>query len=139
MFDWRNMLANIDVGARVDAGAILDAGARILSRTDAGPYAGARVLSRTRLGGNPFPRSRPRVIFMCLLFMLSGLAAFPGCGVPTPTSFPHALTNEAGEPILLEEVEEIVTDSQLSDAEKRSALRELGIEDEKLIDALLMD
>jgi hypothetical protein len=76
---------------------------------------------------------------MCLIFALSALAALPGCGIPTPTSFPHALTNEAGEPIFLEDVEDVVTDDELSDAEKRDALRELGIEDEKLIDALLMD
>jgi len=42
-----------------------------------------------------------------------------------------------GETIVAEDVNAIVADPNLSDDEKRAALRDLGIEDEKLIDALL--
>lgn len=68
------------------------------------------------------------------LFLLATIA---GCGVPTTTFYPNALTDEQGNPILLEDVEEIVNDDELTESEKRDALRDLGIEDEKLIDALL--
>jgi hypothetical protein len=61
-----------------------------------------------------------------------------GCGAAAITEFPDALTAPDGQPILLDDVDAILDDDNLSDAEKREQLRELGIEDEKLIDALLM-
>jgi len=65
-----------------------------------------------------------------------GIPAVGGCGLP-PSSYPHALTNEQGQPILLDDVTDVLDDDSLSDGEKRDALRDLGIEDEKLIDALV--
>jgi hypothetical protein len=62
---------------------------------------------------------------------------FPaGCGVP-PAEFPHSVIGVDGEPILLDDIEAIVNDADLTDEEKRDELRALGLEDEKLIDALL--
>lgn len=96
-----------------------------------------KQLRATRwLKGMASPRSRAG---LCFMLACAGVGVPPGCGVPTTTSFPHALTNEDGETILLEDVEEIVEDNELSDDDKREALRDLGLEDEKLIDALLMD
>jgi predicted small lipoprotein YifL len=66
--------------------------------------------------------------------LLAGLA---GCGSGAPTTFPHQLVAADGRPIVLDEVETIVNDTALSEDEKREQLRELGIEDEELIDALL--
>lgn len=66
--------------------------------------------------------------------LLAGLA---GCGSLAPNSFPHQLIGADGQPIVLDEVETIVNDTNLSDDEKHEQLRELGIEDEELIDALL--
>jgi len=66
--------------------------------------------------------------------LLAGLA---GCGSGAPTTFPNQLVDAAGQPIVLDDVETIVNNTDLSDDEKREQLRELGIEDEELINALL--
>ena len=63
--------------------------------------------------------------------------AFCGCGVPARIDFPNALTGPNGEAILFDDVSNILSDPDLSDDEKRDALRVLGLEDEKLIDALV--
>jgi hypothetical protein len=66
--------------------------------------------------------------------LLAGLA---GCGSGATTTFPNQLLDADGQPIVLDDVETIVNDTDLTDDEKRQQLRELGIEDEELIDALL--
>ena len=63
--------------------------------------------------------------------------ALCGCGAGSRTDFPHALTGPDGEVILLDDVSDILSDPALSDDEKREALRTLGLEDERLIDALI--
>ena len=60
-----------------------------------------------------------------------------GCGALPPGDFPNQAIGVAGRPLVLEEIEQIVSDPNLGDEEKRLQLRELGIEDEKLIEALL--
>ena len=71
--------------------------------------------------------------------LLSNLVALvlSGCGTASQTDFPNALRNSDGEVILFDDVSAILSDTDLSDDEKRSALRALGLEDERLIDALL--
>ncbi len=54
-----------------------------------------------------------------------------------PNSFPHQLLTADGQAIYLDEVQTIVDDPDLSDDEKRQSLRDLGIEDEMLINSLL--
>jgi len=66
--------------------------------------------------------------------LLAGLA---GCGSVAPTTYSNQLVGADGRPIVLDDVEAIVNDADLTDDEKREQLRELGIEDEELIDALL--
>lgn len=66
--------------------------------------------------------------------LLAGLA---GCGSGATTTFPRQLVDTDGQPIVLEDVETIVNGTDLTDDEKREQLRELGIEDEELIEALL--
>ena len=72
-----------------------------------------------------------------LLALLAALVV--SCGVQPTPSFPNALTDSSGRVILLDEVEAIVNDPNpnLDDDDRRQSLRDLGIEDEKLIDALL--
>ncbi len=65
------------------------------------------------------------------------LVASAGCGGNDVTTFPNQLLDPLGNPILLDDVEAIVNDDSLSDDEKRDKLRDLGIEDEDLIEALL--
>ena len=74
----------------------------------------------------------PSTVLVALL--LTGLA---GCGSGAPTTFPNQLVGADGQPIVLDDVEAIVNDTDLTDDEKRNQLRELGIEDEELIDLLL--
>ena len=65
------------------------------------------------------------------------LAELAGCGSGAATSFSNQIVGTAGQPIFLDDIEAIVNDATLSDDEKRAQIRELGIEDEELIDALL--
>ena len=60
-----------------------------------------------------------------------------GCGVNPAVEFPNALLGADGEPLMLEELEDVANDPDLTAEEKRETFRDLGIEDEKLIDALL--
>lgn len=72
------------------------------------------------------------------LAILCSAALFTcGCGVGGPAEFAGRLIGAGGELIVAEDVDAIVQDFNLTDNEKRAALRDLGIEDEKLIDALL--
>ena len=74
---------------------------------------------------------------LILVFVL--LFASAGCGILTyeRSDFPEAFVGADGAPILLDRVMEIVDDPALDDDEKRQGLRDLGIEDEDLLDALL--
>ena len=76
-----------------------------------------------------------RTIRLMALGMAGLLCA--GCGTTVSTDFPNRLIGADGQTIVLEDVEVIVEDGGLSDDEKRAQLRDLGIEDEVLIEALL--
>jgi len=60
-----------------------------------------------------------------------------GCGIAVSPNFPNQLVGADGAPLVLDDLEAIVGDPDLNDEEKREALRALGLEDEKLIEALL--
>lgn len=60
-----------------------------------------------------------------------------GCGTLAPVSLSQRLVGVDGELIVVNDVKAIVDDAGLSNDQKRDALGDLGIEDEKLIDALL--
>lgn len=62
---------------------------------------------------------------------------FGGCGNVVRTEFPHTAVGADGQPLSLEAIDGILMDSSLSNEQKREALRDLGIEDEKLITAFL--
>ncbi len=68
-----------------------------------------------------------------------GLAALfaCGCGTAVTTEFPSRLVGAEGQEIILEDVTAIINEPDLTDDQRRSQLRELGIEDEALIEALL--
>ena len=65
--------------------------------------------------------------------------AMAGCGVLATqrSSFPNQAATSMGRQIFVEDIEEIVDNTQLTADEQREALRELGIEDEDLIESLL--
>ncbi|MCH8199067.1 MAG: hypothetical protein IIA54_03235 [Chloroflexi bacterium] len=73
-----------------------------------------------------------------MLTIVAGAALFGGsCGAVNITEFPNAVIGSAGQRLLLEDIEAIVSDVTLTDDQKRAGLRDLGLEDEKLIEALL--
>jgi len=71
-------------------------------------------------------------------FILCSVASLTwSCGVSVPSDFANRLIGSGGELVVAEDVDAIVQDVGLTNDEKRAALRDLGIEDEELIDALL--
>ncbi len=73
-----------------------------------------------------------RMIAALLLLVCVG-----GCGVVPASDFSNRLVGADGQLFVVEDLEEIANDPDLTDEEKRERFRELGIEDEELIDALL--
>jgi hypothetical protein len=81
---------------------------------------------------------RSAVAFACSTAICIGCAVgLSGCGTTAVTDFPRQLVGADGTQITLEQIEEIVNNADLDETAKREAIRALGIEDEKLIDALL--
>ena len=70
------------------------------------------------------------------LFALAALA-LGGCGSVVVSEYPDRLVGADGQELVLEDLEEIANNGNLTDDQKRERFRELGIEDEKLIEALL--
>ncbi|MFQ5461600.1 MAG: hypothetical protein ACE5E5_03135 [Phycisphaerae bacterium] len=60
-----------------------------------------------------------------------------GCGALATSSYPNQLISADGQAVSIEDLEQIAQRANLSDDDKRAMFRDLGIEDEKLIDALL--
>ena len=59
------------------------------------------------------------------------------CGTDLTGRYSHRLIGADGQTFVLEDIQVIVDDPHLTNDEKRSELRDLGIEDEELIEALL--
>jgi len=74
-----------------------------------------------------------------MIGLLGGLLACAGCGTFTarPTELANPETGDNGEPLDLDAIRDITTDTNLTDPEKRDALRDMGILDEDLVDALI--
>ncbi len=70
-------------------------------------------------------------------WLACSVLALAGCGGLVPSDYPHRVVDADGETIFLEDIQAIVDDGSLSDDEKRAQLRELGLEDEEIIVALL--
>ncbi len=60
-----------------------------------------------------------------------------GCGTTVPVEFPNRLIGADGQRFEVEDLTQIANDPDLDEAGKRQAFRDLGLEDEELIDALL--
>ena len=92
-------------------------------------HAGARP--RRAWACHPTPKIR------CVVALGLVLSLPAGCGSGVSTIFPHQLLAADGHAILLDDVKVIVNNTDLTDDDKRAQLRDLGLDDEKLIDALL--
>ncbi len=71
-----------------------------------------------------------------ILITLAAIA-LTGCGNAVTSDFPNRLIGADGQRFVLDDLRKIANDSGLSEDEKIDAFHELGIEDEKLIGALL--
>lgn len=60
-----------------------------------------------------------------------------GCGMGNFAEFANRLIGTDGQPIFLDDVRAITSDFSLSEEQQRVRLRDLGLQDEKLIDALV--
>jgi len=72
-------------------------------------------------------------VIVIALALLSG----SGCGTAILRDYPNRVIGADGQRIVLDDIQAIVDDPSLLADEKRQQLRELGLEDEMLIDALL--
>ncbi len=72
---------------------------------------------------------------LVMLVALISVCMGGGCQPP----YPYLLKGSDGQPIEMTQITEITTDTELTDDEKREALRNLGIDDELLIDLLIRD
>jgi hypothetical protein len=80
--------------------------------------------------------SRAHVRLTAILWIAGTLL---GCGssIMNPLTVPNRLYGKDGQVLYLDDLEDIANDAGLSDEEKKQAFRELGIEDERLVEALL--
>ncbi len=69
----------------------------------------------------------------CLIITLAGCGLF----ATQRTEFPDQLKNADGEPIFVEDVQDIVQDPNLTDDARRNALNNLGIDNEEFVDAIV--
>ena len=91
------------------------------------------MLQSVGVHGTPYMLMKiARVISIVLVALLA-----QGCGTGMVSQFPNRLIGADGQLIVREDVEAITSDSDLTDDERREALRNLGLEDETLIDALI--
>lgn len=80
---------------------------------------------------------RIRIYRIILFILFPTLAMLPACGFTVPTTYPNSVIGADGQLIVFDDISKIVNDLDLSDDQKRQALRDLGLQDEKLITALL--
>jgi len=69
------------------------------------------------------------------------LVAIGGCGLLTNarTLFPQHVADAQGDPVYVQDLRAIIDDSDLSNEEKADALRDLGLENEEIIETLIAD
>ena len=85
---------------------------------------------------NCFVRIGAEICTACL-----ACALIAGCGVSVGASIPseHRESGQEGQLLVLDDLEAIANDSGLTDDQKRARLRDLGLRDEDVIDALLAE
>ena len=75
----------------------------------------------------------------CILAVTLCAVGLSGCGVLSQerTVFPNEVSGSEGQRITVGEIEAILEDEDLTSDEKETALRELGLADERIIGILL--
>jgi hypothetical protein len=74
---------------------------------------------------------------MAAMLLIAGTLLGCGSSIMNPLSLPNRLYGKDGQVLYLDDLEDIANDPALTDEEKKQAFRELGIEDERLVEALL--
>lgn len=72
-----------------------------------------------------------------LIVTAVALLAWSGCGTAITRNYSNRIIGADGQVITLDPIQRIVDDPNLDDDGRRQHLRDLGIEDEELIEALL--
>ena len=74
-----------------------------------------------------------------LLTVALGILGLGGCGVISQerTVFPNEVVGSEGQRITVTQIDAIIDDDDLTSDEQETALRDLGLEDERLIAILL--
>jgi hypothetical protein len=78
-----------------------------------------------------------RMIRLIAVTIVTAVLFCGGCGNSITAEFPNRVVGADGQHLILEDIEAIVRDPDLNEDQKRSQLRDLGLEDEELIEALL--
>jgi|GEM_PF-5470630 len=95
-------------------------------------------MAKVELGVDIAERPKPVKKLISLLFALCTLMpAACGTDLFTPAASPVRETGVNGETLLLDDLEAVARDPDLTEDDKRARFREMGVEDEDLIDALL--
>ena len=80
-------------------------------------------------------RHEGQIWLLTQVFRWAGILALAAAGCEAPV--PNALVDGNGSQIRLSAITAILGDADLNEEQKRQALRDLGISDESLIDALI--
>ncbi len=72
-----------------------------------------------------------------LILTAAALLAWSGCGTAIMRNYSNRVIGADGQVITLNQIQRIVDDPNLDDEGRWQQIRDLGIEDEKLIEALL--
>lgn len=72
-----------------------------------------------------------------LILTAVALLAWSGCGTAIMRNYSNRIIGADGQVITLSQIQRIVDDPNLDDDGRRRQMRDLGIEDEELIEALL--
>ena len=98
-----------------------------------------RMMGQSMNASRPADAGRPCLLKAMAVFLGGLIALCTGCGLLTVqrTGFPDEVQGADGTSITRTEIDLILSNADLSDTDKATALRELGIEDELLIVVLL--
>ncbi len=96
------------------------------------------LATSTRIRTMRIDRQQSRVVG-CLLTVALVALSLAGCGVLSQerTVFPNEVTGSEGQRITITQIEAIIDDDDLTSDQQETALRDLGLEDERLIAILL--
>jgi hypothetical protein len=82
-----------------------------------------------------------RIFLSMATVVIAMIPALAGCGILTTfrTGFPNPITNADGVAISIEDLQAITQDTSMLPEDMANALRDLGLQNQELIDAIVAD